>query len=176
MTLALIAAVASNGVIGKGGGLPWRLPADLARFKALTMGHHVIMGRKTYESIGRPLPGRKMIVITRNPDLQAEGCQIAHSLEEALGISEKAGENEAFVIGGGEIFALALPLADRIYLTRVHTITQADTFFPEFKEVDWSISGLDIHPADEKNQFPSSFKILSKGTGSSAEKMHPDSI
>ena len=148
--------------IGKDNRLPWHLSADLKRFKALTMGHYVIMGRKTYESIGRPLPGRQMVIITRSPDYRAEGCLIAHSLEEALSIAEQAGESEAFVIGGGQIFAQALPLANRIYLTRVHTISEADVLFPEFDDRDWiTLETADL-PADEKNQFPSRYEVLLK--------------
>jgi dihydrofolate reductase len=148
--------------IGIDGRLPWHLSTDLKRFKALTMGHYLIMGRKTYESIGRPLPGRKMVIITRSPDYQAEGCLVAHSLREALDIARRAGETEAFVIGGGQIFAQALPLADRIYLTRVHTISEADVFFPEFDIENWSIQSTSGVPADDKNQFSSTYMVLLK--------------
>ena len=162
MIISLLVALDEHNGIGKDNRLPWHLSADLKRFKALTMGHHVIMGRKTYESIGRPLPGRVMVIVTRNPEYQADGCLIAYSLEEALDIARQAGESEAFVIGGGQIFAQALPLADRIYLTRVHTVAEADVFFPEFDERDWSIQDVSEVPADEKNQFASTFIVLAK--------------
>jgi dihydrofolate reductase len=162
MIISLLVAMDEHNGIGQDNRLPWHLSTDLKRFKALTMGHHILMGRKTYESIGRALPGRANVIITRSPDYQAEGCVIAHSLREALSIAELAGESEAFVIGGGQIFAQALPLADRIYLTRVHTVSEADVFFPEFYESAWSRKeSLDL-PADDRNDFPSSFRILER--------------
>jgi dihydrofolate reductase len=164
MIISLLVAMDEKGGIGKDNGLPWHLSADLKRFKALTMGHHLIMGRKTYESIGRSLPGRVMVIITRNPEYQVEGCLIAHSLEEALRIVEQREESEAFIIGGGQIFAQALPLADRIYLTRVHTVSQADVFFPPFDPQEWSIQAKSELPADHKNQFSSTYLLLSKGS------------
>lgn len=127
--LSLIAALAANGVIGAGNALPWRLPEDLKRFKALTLGHPVIMGRKTFESIGRPLPGRRNIVLSRRPEYFAAGCIVAHDLESALAAAGDA--DELFVIGGGELYREALPLADRIYLTIVHGEAQGDVLFPE---------------------------------------------
>jgi dihydrofolate reductase len=162
MIISLLVAMDEHNGIGQDNRLPWHLSTDLKRFKALTMGHHLIMGRKTYDSIGRPLPGRVMVVITRSVDYQAEGCRIAHSLQEALGIAEQAGETEAFVIGGGQIFAQALPLADRIYLTRVHTVCEADVFFPPFELEDWTIQATSEVPADEKNQFSSYFFVLAR--------------
>ena len=162
MIISLLVAMDEHNGIGKNNRLPWHLSADLKRFKALSMGHHVIMGRKTYESIGRPLPGRVLVIVTRSPDYQAEGCLVAHSLEEALDIARQAGESAAFVIGGGQIFAQALPLAERIYLTRVHTVSEADVFFPEFDERDWSIQTVSEVPADEKNQFSTTYMVLDK--------------
>jgi dihydrofolate reductase len=162
MIISLLAAMDEQDGIGQDNRLPWHLSTDLKRFKALTMGHHILMGRKTYESIGRALPGRVNVIITRSPDYQAEGCVIAHSLREALSIAELAGESEAFVIGGGQIFAQALPLADRIYLTRVHTVSEADVFFPTFDESSWSIKEASEISADESNDFPSSYEVLEK--------------
>jgi dihydrofolate reductase len=160
LIVSLIAAMDERRGIGIANRLPWRLPADLRRFKALTMGHHLIMGRKTYESISRPLPGRTTIVVTRNPAYQAEGCLVAHSLEEALEIARSRGENEAFIIGGSQIFSQAIGIADRIYLTRVHAIEEADVFFPEYPEGDWDIIETSHHPADEKNEHPFTFIVL----------------
>jgi len=148
------------GGIGKDNRLPWHLSSDLKRFKQLTLGHHLLMGRKTYETIGRPLPGRTTIVITRNPQYQAAGCLVAPSLEEALGLARENGETEAFIAGGGEIFTLALPLADRIYLTRVHAQVEADVFFPPFSLEGWRQIETIEQPADEKNDYPARFILL----------------
>jgi dihydrofolate reductase len=137
MRLTLIAAVAENGVIGRDNGLPWRLPGDLKRFKALTLGKPVIMGRRTFASIGRPLPERLNIVITRDASARFDGVSMAHSLEEALAAAEKAGASEAMVIGGAEIYALALPLADRLELTEVAAAPEGDAFFPPFDRTGW---------------------------------------
>jgi dihydrofolate reductase len=135
----IIAAVASNGTVGRGNRLPWRLPEDLRRFKQLTLGHAVIMGRKTFESIlaatGKPLPGRENIVITRSHDWSGPGCRSVHSLEAALRAVPDG--QDAFVIGGGEIYALALPLARRLYLTEIEQAFEGDAFFPEFDRSRW---------------------------------------
>ncbi len=129
MLISLIAAMAENRVIGRNNVIPWRLPADMQRFRAITMGHPVIMGRKTYESIGRPLPGRKTVLITRQRNYRAAGCVVVHSLREAL--AECEGEAEVFICGGGDIYREALPLASRIYLTVIHQQVPGDTLFPE---------------------------------------------
>ncbi len=160
MIISLIVAMDEKGAIGKNNRLPWHLSNDLKRFKTLTMGHHIIMGRKTYESIGRPLPGRTNIVITRNLEYDVDGCLVTHSLEEALEIARDRGENEVFVTGGRQLFAQALDLADRIYLTRVHTEVPADVYFPEFDEEEW-IEKESIHyDAAEKNDFAFTTKVL----------------
>ncbi|MGW8250106.1 MAG: dihydrofolate reductase [Anaerolineales bacterium] len=160
MIVSIIAAVDERGGIGVQGGLPWHLSSDLKRFKKLTMGHHLIMGRKTYQSIGRPLPGRRMIVVTRNPDYSAQGCRIAHSLDEALEYSRLNGESEVFIIGGGEIFRQALQSADRIYLTRVHAVTEADTFFPDLDQDGWRVQTSSDVPAGPKDDYDHTFKLL----------------
>lgn len=129
MLISLIAAMAENRVIGRNNAIPWRLPADMQRFRTLTMGHPVIMGRKTYESIGRPLPGRKTVIITRQEDFRAAGCVITHDLRDAL--TACAGAEEVFICGGGELYEEALPLASRIYLTVIHQEVEGDTRFPE---------------------------------------------
>jgi dihydrofolate reductase len=134
--LSLIAAVAANGVIGSDNALPWRLAEDLKRFRALTMGHPVIMGRKTFESIGRPLPGRRNIVISRNAGYKAGGCEVATSLSAALD-SCRAGSNEIFVIGGAQIYAEALPQARRLYLTEIRRDFAGDARFPPFDRHHW---------------------------------------
>jgi len=134
MTLTLVAAVAANGVIGRDGGLPWHLPEDLRRFKDVTMGHVLVMGRRTYESIGRPLPGRTTIVVSGQPEWQPEGVEVAAGLDEALTRAAQI-DDAVFVVGGEQIFAAALPIADRMMLTLVHQRPPGDTHFPA---VDWS--------------------------------------
>jgi dihydrofolate reductase len=136
VTVTIVAAVARNGVIGAGGGLPWHLPEDLQRFKALTMGHVLVMGRRTYESIGHPLPGRTTVVVTRSPDWSAGEDEVlrARDLPGALSLAEEL-DDEVFVVGGGQVYEEALPLADRLELTLVEDEPEGDTFFPV---VDWS--------------------------------------
>lgn len=160
MLISIIVAMGRNRAIGFQNALPWRLSADMKRFKDLTMGHHILMGRKTYESIGRPLPGRTSIVITRQMDFRAEGCLIVHSLDEAIALAQARGEQEAFVIGGAEIYAQAVPQADRLYLTFVDAAPEADAFFPEFAEADWQPYETARVEADEKNQYASTFTLL----------------
>ena len=133
--ISLIVAVAQNGIIGTGGTMPWHITEDFAHFKAVTLGHSVVMGRKTYESIGRPLPRRRNIVITRNTDLRIEGCEMAPSLEAAIEMC--AGEEEVFVIGGGEIYRQAMPLAHKLYITHVGVSVVGDTRFPEIAPAEW---------------------------------------
>lgn len=162
MILSIIVAMDEKRGIGYKNQLPWRLSSDLIRFKSLTMHHHVIMGRKTYESIGRKLPGRTMIVISRNADYQAEGCFVAHSLDGAINFAKNEGEDEAFLIGGATIYNTALPRVDRLYLTLVHTETTADTFFPELDEAEWiEAQRIDLR-ADEKNEYSTTFRILNR--------------
>lgn len=158
MKLSLIAALAANNVIGRNNQVPWRLPTDLRRFKALTMGHHLIMGRKTFDSVGRPLPGRVNVVITRREDWSAAGVTVEHSLEEALRVAADAADAEAFIAGGAEIYELAIHRADRMYLTRVHAEVEGDTFFPEFDDVsEWRLVDAEHFEADERNEYPFSF-------------------
>jgi len=139
MTVTLLAALSRNRVIGRGNQLPWHIAEDLKRFKALTLGHPVIMGRKTYESIGRPLPGRDNIVVSRSPDLSAPGCRVAHSVAAAVAaaLTAASAAGEIFVIGGAQIYALALPLADRLQLTEVEAAIDGDAYFPEYDPMDW---------------------------------------
>jgi len=156
MRLSIIAALSSNNVIGRDNDLPWHLSTDLKRLKALTMGHHMIMGRKTYDSIGRPLPGRTFVVITRDPSFAAEGVKIVHSLEDAIQVA--AGDDEPFIAGGAQIFEQAIHRADRMYLTRVHAEIEGDTWFPDFDDVsEWQLTDAEHFDADEKNDYPFSF-------------------
>jgi dihydrofolate reductase len=127
--------MASNRTIGINNTLPWRIPEDLRRFKALTMGHHMIMGRRTFDSIGKPLPGRSTVVVTRNRELNMAGCLMAHSLQEA--ITACAGDGETFIVGGAELYAQALPLADTLYVTEIQQDIDGDAHFPEFSRAEW---------------------------------------
>ena len=158
MKLSMIAALSTNNVIGRNNEVPFRQRTDLKRFKALTMGHHLIMGRKTYESVGRPLPGRVNVVITRRSDYAAEGVTVVHTLDDAVRLAQQAGDAEAFIAGGSEIYALAMHIADRMYLTRVHAEIEGDTWFPEFDDVsEWQLTDAEHFEADEHNEFPFSF-------------------
>ena len=162
MIISLLAAMDERRGIGWKGELPWRLSSDLKRFRELTMGHHIVVGRKTFESIGRPLPGRKMIVVTRNPGFAPEGCLVVRSLEDAIELAKAQGESEVFICGGAEIYAQALPKADRFYLTEVHALVEADVFFPEWEGKGWIEKHSSYHEADEKNQYPSTFRVLER--------------
>lgn len=162
MIISLLVAMDEKRGIGKDGKLPWRMSADLKRFRELTMGHHLIVGRKTFESIGKALPGRRTIVVTRNPELQPEGCMVAASLEAAVETARMNEETEAFVIGGADIYAQALDLADRVYLTEVHAEVDADTFFPEFDRSAWTEKECSYQPADEKNHHACTFRLLER--------------
>lgn len=155
MTISIIVAASLNDVIGREGDLPWRLAADLAQFKRLTMGHPLIMGRKTYESIGRPLPGRKNIVITSDRNYKAGGIEIAGSLDKALSIAGRS--KDIFIIGGESIFQDSLRFADKVYLTRVQAKVKGDKYF-HFDPTGWKLVSSKKHPADEKNQYDFEFQ------------------
>jgi dihydrofolate reductase len=165
--LSLIVAMDEQRGIGYRGGLPWKLSADLKRFKQLTMGHHIIVGRKTYESIGRPLPGRQTVVITHNPNYGAEGVSVVHSLESAIQIASERAETEAFICGGAEVYSELIGRAGRIYLTQVHARVDSDTFFPDFDLEDWRIQESFDQAADEKNQYPFTFRVLERKSSDS---------
>jgi dihydrofolate reductase len=160
MRLSLIVAMARNRVIGIDNRLPWRLPADLRRFKKLTLGHTLIMGRKTFESIGKPLPERTTIVVTRQQDYAPEGVLVAHSVDEALAMAQ--GEEEVFVAGGEEIFRQTLDRADRLYVTELQRNFHGDTFFPEFDESAWRIVRLERHGPTVDAPFVHTFEILER--------------
>ncbi|WP_299286567.1 dihydrofolate reductase [uncultured Mucilaginibacter sp.] len=159
MLISLVVAVAANNAIGKNNKLLWHLPADLKHFKQITTGHTVFMGRKTYQSIGKPLPNRRNIVISKIVK-EIAGCEVVPSMEEALLLADK--NEEAMVIGGAEIYKLALPKANRIYLTKVHYEFEADTFFPEIDPNQWQETQREDFPADEKNPFPYSYITLNR--------------
>lgn len=159
MIVSLIAALDEQGGIAKAGSMPWRLRDDLRRFKQLTLGHVIIMGRKTQQSIGRALPGRTNIVITRSAHFQAPGFLRTGSLDQAFRMARQAGESDVFVIGGGEIYSLALPFANRLYLTRLHASLDCDTFFPELDWSQWRLVQSSQHAADVDNQYPTTFQV-----------------
>jgi dihydrofolate reductase len=156
MTISIIAAVSDNNVIGRDNRIPWRQSSDLKRLKTLTMGHHMLMGRKTFQSLERPLPGRTIVVITRDPAFKPDGVLTANSLEHAIDLASL--DDEMFIAGGTAIFEQGIHRADRMYLTRVHTEVEGDAFFPEFDDVtEWSLVDVEHFEPDEKNQYPYSF-------------------
>lgn len=156
MTISIVAAIAENGVIGRDGGLPWRLPGDLKFFKQLTTGHTVIMGRRTWDEIQRPLPGRRNIVVTRSATREFPGAERAGSLEAALALA--AGDDQVFIIGGGEIYRQALSRANRMYLTHVHAEVEGDTTFPEWNAAEWRVVEEQRYASDERH--PHGFSII----------------
>ena len=162
MRISAIAAMSKNRVIGKENQIPWHLPADLKFFQRTTVRHHVIMGRKNYHSMGKPLNRRTNIVITRNPFFISTGCLVVHTLEEALSIAHSANEEEAFVIGGGEIYRLAMNYLDRIYLTTIDLVTDGDVFFPEFDLTAWRIVREDHFAPDPKNMYPFIIQVFDR--------------
>ena len=158
--ISLIVAASTNNVIGFQGNLPWRLSSDLKRFKVLTMGKPIVMGRKTYESIGRPLPGRQNIVVTRNPDYVAEGCDVVSSVDAAI---QAAGDaEEIMIIGGSHIYEAFLPRAHRIYLTREQVDVEGDAYLPEFNSNEWQETAVEKHNADESNDYDIIFSIFER--------------
>ena len=163
MKITLIAAMAENRVIGRDNALPWHLPADLARFKQRTEGHVVIMGRRTFESVGRPLPNRRSIVVTRKHDYHPPGAEIAHSLDEAIERGRETEREEIFILGGAEIYALALPDVDRLELTIVHADVSGDTFFPECDLSEWKLIDQQRHEADDRHAHAFSFRTYERG-------------
>jgi dihydrofolate reductase len=160
--VSIIVAIDDRGGIGKANRLPWRLGGDMKRFKELTTGHHLIVGRKTFESIGRLLPGRQMVIVTRDDNYRPEGCLTSGSVREAIDLAAKRGEDEVFIGGGYGVYEEALPLADRIYLTRVKAAVDADTFFPEIDATEWAEAPIEMHQADERNDYAFSFSTLQR--------------
>jgi dihydrofolate reductase len=158
--LAIIVAVAENGVIGSGNQLPWRLPDDLKRFKALSLGKPIVMGRKTYDSIGRPLPGRLNIIVSRRGDLRIEGCTIVSSLADAIAAAGNV--EEIVIVGGADIYRQVLPQVQTIHLTRVHATVPGDVYFPELAPDQWREVATEYHPADERHAHAFTFSTLER--------------
>ena len=158
--IIMIAAVAENNALGKNNELVWHLPNDFKRFKSLTTGHHIIMGRKTFESFPKPLPNRTHVVITRQKDYNPEGCIVVDSIEKAIAVCP---ENESsFIIGGGEIYNLGLPFSDQLEITRVHHSFDADAFFPEINSDNWKVIQTEFNPIDDKHQFAYTYQTFVK--------------
>ncbi len=157
--MEIVAAITDNFVIGKGGDMPWHLPADLTHFKTLTTGHTIAMGRRTWESIGRALPNRLNIVITRQEHYEVDGATIVHSIKEA---TQEAAGKRLFIIGGGEMYALAMPETNRLHLTRIHTTIEGDTYFPQIDDSQWTLEESVDRAADDQNPFDLTFETWSR--------------
>jgi len=162
MIISQIVAASLNNVIGVNGGMPWHMPTDLKYFKDKTWGHHIVTGRRNYEVEGKALPGRVNIVLTRNPDYKIPDGIVVHTLEDATDIARKAGETELFIVGGEEIYKLAMPVTDRIYLTRIHTEVEGDTFYPELDMNIWQEVSREQHKKDENNPFDYDFLVYER--------------
>lgn len=162
MIVSMIVAVAKNNVIGKDNKLLWKLSDDLRRFKRITSGHAVLMGRKTFESLGKPLPNRTNLVVTRDENFAAEGAHVFNQINEALEYARSEGEEELFIIGGGEIYQMMLPAANKLYLTKVHAQPEGDTFFPEIQDEEWDVINEEAHKADDRNEFDFVFLDLER--------------
>ena len=158
--ISLLVAMSKNRVIGANGGIPWHLPDELKLFKSLTMGHHILMGRKTWDSIGRLLPGRQTVIVTRQPGYRVAGAAVAHSLEEA--IAACGADHEIFVIGGAELFKAALPVADRLYLTTVDAEIAGDVYMPEFAREEWREVSSHEHAVDERHPYAYRHAVLER--------------
>ena len=160
--ISFIVAMDNNRVIGKDNQLPWHLPADLKFFKKTTMGHPIVMGRKTHESIGKPLPGRENIIVTRNERYHSEGCTVFHSVEELIRLDAENTDKEIFVIGGAELFRTMFPFADRLYITQIDHEFAGDTYFPDYNESDWYLASSDKGVKDEKNPYDYFYNIYDR--------------
>ena len=163
MRVSTIVGISKNRAIGKENDIPWYLPADLKYFKKVTTGHPIIMGRKCFESIGRALPNRTNIIVSRNPEFHIEGCILVHSLDAALTVAKEKGAEEAFIIGGGEIYEKGLPLSTKLYLTEIDIeVEDADVFFPDLNQDNWTEISAIAHQKDPKNPYDYTFRVLER--------------
>lgn len=162
MIVSCIVATAKNNVIGKDNDIPWYLPADLKYFKKTTLEHHIIMGRNCYRSIGKPLPKRTNVILTRDPYFISSSCLVAHSVEEALTMAFENGEKEAFIIGGGQIYEQSIKFWDKLYLTEVDLEVDGDVFFPDIDMGEWELVWEEFHEKDEKNEYNYTFKVYQR--------------
>jgi dihydrofolate reductase len=160
MKISIIASIGKNNELGIDGNLLWHLSDDLKNFKKVTTDHTIVMGKKTFESIGRPLPNRNNIILTRDTNYKIDGCVVAHSMDDVLNLIKS--EKETFIIGGGEIYKLFFPIAEKLYLTEVDASLKADTFFPEFNKNDWKLESSFFHPKDEKHDYSFSINVYDK--------------
>ncbi len=167
MKTAIIVAIAENNVIGKRNALPWHLPADLKHFKKITMGHHIVFGQTTHESIGRPLPGRINIILSDNPKYKSKGCVVVHGPQEAIDYAKSAGEEELMICGGAMVYKTFLPLAEKFYMTKVKAKIDGDIFFPDFNKDEWKVISSEPHKADSKNLYGYEFLVLKRKKGDS---------
>ncbi len=158
--ISIIVAISENGVIGKSNSLIWHLPADLKHFKQLTVGHHIVMGRKTFESIGKPLPQRTSIIVSRNNDFKADNCFVVNTLEDAFSIAKN--DSEIFIIGGGEIYKNSIEFANKLYITEIHQSFDGDTFFPDIEWKNWELIDEIDNKIDDKNKYHYVFKTYIK--------------
>ncbi len=165
MLISAIAAISSNRVIGKDNQIPWYLPADLKFFMQTTLNHHVLMGRKNYQSIGKPLPRRTNVVITRDPFFVSSGCVVVHSIKEAIQVAYENGEQEAFIIGGGQIYEQAMPFVNKIYLSEIDLNIDGDVYFPELDPTVWSLESEDLREPDERNQHAFTIRVYNRLQG-----------
>lgn len=161
MQISAIVAVSENGIIGKDGHLPWHLSQDLKRFKAITSGHAIVLGRKNYEDIGRALPNRTNIILTQNPNFSAPGCLVAHDLESAFALAQNLGETELFIIGGAKVYAAAMPFVKKLYLTRVHATVDGDVKMPAIGE-GWRLVSEERFEKSDRDDFPGTFQIFER--------------
>ena len=163
MIVSTIVGLGNNNEIGKDNDIPWYIPADLKYFKKITSGHPIIMGRKCFESIGRALPNRTNIIVSRNPEFHIDGCILTHSVSAALLVAEESGADEVFIIGGGEIYRMGMPLTSKLYLTEIDIdIENADVFFPEINMDSWELISQESHEKDDKNTHDYTFKVLKR--------------
>jgi len=162
MLISAIVAKAKNNVIGKDNDIPWYLPADLKYFKRVTTGHHIIMGRKVYQSIGKPLPKRTNVIVTRNPFFIVSNCFIANSIEEGINIAQENSDDEVMIIGGGEIYKQTMDLWDKLYITEVDAVVAGDIYFPEMDLDQWALVSKEDHQKDSKNQYNYSFQVYDR--------------
>lgn len=170
MIISCIVGTAHNRVIGKDNDIPWHLSADLKYFKKTTLNHHILMGRTNYYSIGRPLPKRTNIIITRDPFFIVSNCLVAHSIEEGIAIAEENGESELFIIGGGTIYEQTIDICDRLYLTEIDVKVDGDVFFPEINYKEWKLISEEPHKADEKNLYDYNFKVYERIGGAQTDQ------
>lgn len=162
MIVSSIAAIGKNKVIGVAGGLPWHLPLEFKHFKEKTLGHHIVMGRKNFESIGRPLPKRPTIIVTRNKNYKVDGCTVVHSIEESLAFAKSQGEEEVFICGGADIYALSLPFQHRFYRTIVDTEKPGDVYYPDYESYDWQIVETRSMEVNDNNSLAWKYDLLEK--------------